>query len=306
MTKGELFDFIKNNLYAVFTALFLGLLGIAISQQLIPYIFAFGVPSIVLLFWKLVYDFLSTKPVKLFARTYGTVSSIISFCFLIGLTVYLLYLIPENYKNLQNILITIIAAVFGGSITLVGVAWTIRQGQKERAEDRKQLEEDRKQEEIKKAKPIFTFSMLFEEEHQIKQGEKICFPADMPDRRYKMNAVIENSDRAPFEMKRLYLDGKWYDIEGNTVVLPNRSVIFHFQFENFLYIFLEVNDALGNPYYYEMKVVSWKFDGKYPNFHYTLREIKEISFEDVQMKIEERNKKYEELQNQEKQTEDTP
>lgn len=42
----------------------------------------------------------------------------------ISLTVYLIYIIPN--KELQEIIIPIIAAVYGGLLTLVGVAWTIK------------------------------------------------------------------------------------------------------------------------------------------------------------------------------------
>lgn len=60
----------------------------------------------------------------------------------IGLTVYLIYLIPE--KELQTIILTIVAALYGGLITLVGVAWTIKKSDK-----------DRKEDEIKHEKPYF-------------------------------------------------------------------------------------------------------------------------------------------------------
>ena len=43
---------------------------------------------------------------------------------LLGLIVYLIYLIPSE-ENLQEIVLSIVAAVIGGAITLAGVAWTI-------------------------------------------------------------------------------------------------------------------------------------------------------------------------------------
>ena len=55
----------------------------------------------------------------------------------ISLTVYLIYIIPN--KELQEIIIPIIAAVYGGLLTLVGVAWTIKKSDN----DRKQAEEQR-------------------------------------------------------------------------------------------------------------------------------------------------------------------
>ena len=58
-----------------------------------------------------------------------------------GLSIYLIYIIPN--KDIQNIVIPVISAVYGGLITLVGVALTIRKSDK-----------DRKDDEIKKAKPL--------------------------------------------------------------------------------------------------------------------------------------------------------
>ena len=49
------------------------------------------------------------------------------------MTVYLIYLIPE--KELQAIILTIVAALYGGLITLVGVAWTIKKSDKDRKAD---------------------------------------------------------------------------------------------------------------------------------------------------------------------------
>lgn len=59
----------------------------------------------------------------------------------IALTIYLIYIIPN--QDLQNIIIPIVSAVYGGLLTLVGVAWTIRKS-----------DSDRKQEEEQKARPL--------------------------------------------------------------------------------------------------------------------------------------------------------
>lgn len=49
------------------------------------------------------------------------------FVFGISLTVYLIYIIPND--SLQNIILIIVSALFGGLMTLVGVAWTIKDSQ---------------------------------------------------------------------------------------------------------------------------------------------------------------------------------
>ena len=294
LTSGDLFNLVKDNLYGIIMVLFFGLLSFALLQQEVSYIFIFGIPSIVLLFWKLIYNFLSAKPVKLIARTSNTFFLISGFCLLIGLTVYLLYLIPENYKDLQNILITIIAAVFGGSITLVGVAWTIRQGQIERAEDRKQLEEDSKQEEIKRAKPLFSFSMLYGDNIDM-TGAKVCFTPEDPGR-FECYSFIENSDHSVFTMKRLFHDKKWIPLAGNSVCLPNSKTVFCFKinepFNRTSDIVLEIEDSLGNKYYYSIlplisplsakeTVNPNKPSSKNKKPEFTIIEIKEILLEEL-------------------------
>lgn len=58
----------------------------------------------------------------------------------VALTIYLIYIIPN--ESLQQVVIPIVSAVYGGLLTLVGVAWTIRKSDK-----------DRKLEEKNKVKP---------------------------------------------------------------------------------------------------------------------------------------------------------
>ena len=70
----------------------------------------------------------------------------------ISLTVYLIYIIPN--KELQEIIIPIIAAVYGGLLTLVGVAWTIKDGDRKRQEELERVENEHKEEERKKYRPF--------------------------------------------------------------------------------------------------------------------------------------------------------
>lgn len=63
--------------------------------------------------------------------------------FIVGvvLSIYLIYIIPNT--EVKEIVIPIIAAIYGGLITLVGVAWTIRKS-----------DIDKNDEEVKKSKTI--------------------------------------------------------------------------------------------------------------------------------------------------------
>ena len=53
----------------------------------------------------------------------------------IAITIYLIYIIPNS--SLQNIVLIIASALYGGLITLVGVAWTIKDGHRREAESKR-------------------------------------------------------------------------------------------------------------------------------------------------------------------------
>lgn len=89
-------------------------------------IYVFGIIAVVVIFYNATKVFL--KEIKLF-------QSLLPFEFISGLVlaVCLIYKIPE--KTLQNIVLTIVAAVVGGLITLLGVAWTIKSNYKDKRND---------------------------------------------------------------------------------------------------------------------------------------------------------------------------
>lgn len=90
--------------------------------------FVFGITAIVIIFCNLVQVFLKSKDKKMFLL-------IQDFILGIAITVYLVFLIPNEV--LRNVVLTIVAAVFGGLITLVGVAWTIKDNAEKLKEERK-------------------------------------------------------------------------------------------------------------------------------------------------------------------------
>ena len=227
--------------------------------------FVFGGVAMLIVFYSLTDAFLSeSKTNKWLLLT--------DFILGIGLTVYLIYIIPND--DLRNIIIPIVSAVYGGLLTLVGVTWTIRHTQKER-----------KEEEIKKSKPIFTFNMLLNPLDNI-MGKKVCFDDNLVQYPCNVTAEIENSDQSVFSIEKVYHDNKWWTVEGNKIVLPNKVVIFDFNFSTDVNnLFMEVKDTLENSYYYEIKVlninfVSLKGGDKNP-YRHTIRELKEISLEEI-------------------------
>lgn len=186
----------------------------------------------------------------------------------IALTIYLIYIIPN--ESLQQIIIPIVAAVYGGLLTLVGVAWTI-----------KKSDRDRKEEKIKKAKPLFTYD-IYMNEPLIKTGTKSCF-VDKLDIQYQCSVTfgIDNSNHSAFELKRIYHDGVWFDLANHTVVLPEKSIIVFFEFNNPNDIFLEISDSLSNLHYYEIKVLHLDKKTKEGNFYHTIRSLQQVKKEYV-------------------------
>lgn len=243
----------------------LDLFYMACFNQWIVWQFIFGGLAMLIVFYSLTVAFLSEDKTNKWLLLSDLILGI-------ALTVYLIYIIPNS--DLQGVVIPIVSAVYGGLLTLVGVAWTIKSNNKERKADLQRIETERKDEERKKAKPLFTFNM-FDHVPNMNDGRKICVTIEDMNKDCSAYAEIENSDKSCFEIKRIYHDKQWFVLNGNTVILPNSKVVLAFNFDDVFDMYLETIDALGNPYYYEIKVlhlVIGKGDGKY--FH-TIREIYE-------------------------------
>ena len=114
----------------------------------------------VTIFTNLVYAFISGTKRSKFAN------GLLLQDFLVGvaLTVYLIYIIPGKTmeingvvvidNSLREIITTIVSAVYGGLLTLVGVAWTIRKGDDDRRQDIARIEEGKREDERKKCLPF--------------------------------------------------------------------------------------------------------------------------------------------------------
>ena len=128
---------------------FLDCLYMTIFNQWKVWIYILGVITLIKTFYGLAITFLGKKQ----KNTILDISLVFDFLLGISLTVYLIYLIPNEFTNLQTILTAIVAAVYGGLITLVGVAWTINCNNEARKQDLERINKERKEEEINKAKP---------------------------------------------------------------------------------------------------------------------------------------------------------
>lgn len=244
--------------------------------------FVFGCLIMVIVLMNVCFSFVSSNC----KTTFQKIGLLQDFLVGIGLTIYLIYLIPE--KELQTIILTIVAALYGGLITLVGVAWTIKKSDK-----------DRKEDEIKHEKPYFSFNPQFHE-IPLNGSEKACFPPMEGEYKYKSEVLVqlENSDKSPFILKKLYHDGKWFELEGNFTVLPSGKCFLSFYFDSPLDIVLTVQDTLGNEYYYTLYVlmvalVNGVELSSSDRFFHTLREIKEISKDELSRLVKENKSKEE-------------
>lgn len=183
------------------------------------------------------------------------------------------------YDILRDVVIPLLAAILGGSITLAGVYLTIRKSERNRKED-----------EIKKAKPLFSFHGLRQipELNTVMQHVCISDPEELDKYVCDVYVELENSNLSSFEIKRIYHDNVWVGVEGNTVVLPSAKCILNFRFsDNPACLFLEVEDALSNKHYYQLFVlVLWRKEPEGINYH-TIKEIKSISKKDMEKIIKE-------------------
>lgn len=121
--------------------------------------YIFGVLILLIVLYNLTMAFLS----KVTKNTLQRIGILQDFIIGIVLTIYLIYIIPGKQveingvvtldNSLRDIITTIVAAVYGGLFTLIGVAWTIRKGDVDRNKELARIEKERKEEDRKKHVP---------------------------------------------------------------------------------------------------------------------------------------------------------
>lgn len=173
----------------------------------------------------------------------------------IALTVYLIYIIPN--KELQDIIIPIIAAVYGGLLTLVGVAWTI-----------KKSDNDRKQAEEQRVKPLVficnpqTISINKEElmkgillskrnigSLKTAEANKVAFILPQ--------IVISNSDYSHVAIRGFRINDEYHLYDHGQVLPKNKTFYlqndFRFEYSNEIeYVAILLQDMLENLYELEL------------------------------------------------------
>ena len=228
----------------------------------------FGITAIVIVFYNLAKAFLNGNETLRFLL-------IFDFIFGVGLSVYLIYIIPE--ATLQNIVLTITAALYGGLLTLVGVAWTIRKGENDRQSELTRIESERSEEERKKHIPYIKVSAEKEisaaVNAYITKGLNMNNPEDrlgMADNIYYAVSIedfnIKNISTANIILKGVRVHGKYYSFSRETIIEPkaicrvtttNNYAVAQTELEK--KVILYIGDILGNIYEVACNV-TWKTD----------------------------------------------
>ena len=129
------------------------LLYMAIFNSWLILIFVFGILALILIAFNLTDAFLNGFTNLRFFMAMELVLGM-------GFSGYLIYIIPN--EKIQDIVLTIFAALLGGVFTLLGVAWTIKKADNDRHNDLLRIESERKEEERKKLVPYIRIA--FEKE----------------------------------------------------------------------------------------------------------------------------------------------
>ncbi|RJP57548.1 MAG: hypothetical protein C4543_09625 [Ignavibacteriales bacterium] len=212
------------------------LLFISSVKEWVSSIFIFGGLAMLMVFYNLTFSFLSDKK-------RNKVFLLQDFIVGIGITIYLIYMIPD--EKIQMIVLTIISAVYGGMITLIGIAWTIK-------ENNKSIRLNH----INQIKPLFYPIKYSNVNHMNNSTIQVWFVPNIEKRTgdHQIIGAFKNSDKSEFIIDRLVIDDVDYLPESVSVVEKGKItevLIFAESYtesshEALLYIY----DVEGNKYKY--------------------------------------------------------
>lgn len=182
------------------------------------------------------------------------ISFIVDVLSLLALIIYLIYLIP-NDKNLQDIVLAIIAAVVGGVLALAGVAWTIKDGNKQRQEELHRVEYERKEDERKKIIPFVALDTDNKEPNHTININGICY-SDKNNKQFSYNIAnfnIANTELSIFSIGGLYFNNRVSLCRSFSLI--NKNWIVKFDIEDVVSLSEELidfgiyaQDLIGNEY----------------------------------------------------------
>lgn len=170
--------------------------------------FIFGCLIMIIIFYNLSNAFISQNSKTGFQK-FGLLQD-----FLLGvaMTIYLLYIIPN--KSLQDIMIPVISAIYGGLITLVGVAWTIKFTKKESVENK-----------VLENKPLIFCDPL--------NDSKDFIPIHFCE--FKTGNVeivsIVNSDKVQFSIKSIKVNDAIFSVQGINFLNKGQTAHLYFKID---------------------------------------------------------------------------
>lgn len=152
----------------------------------------------------------------------------------VGISIYLIYIIPN--EDLRTVVLAIVAAVYGGMMTLVGVAWTIKKGDKDRKDDMQRIEQERQEEERRKYRPVFSV-VEKNADPQKRILIDLCTVENInkitTDKKNKNNiklrpVLIENSSKIEFYVYGFLFDGVFYATQEKYLIKKDYCFFVYF------------------------------------------------------------------------------
>ena len=225
-------------------------LYMAIFNQWKAWIFIFGGIILIRNLYILTVAFLNNYD----KGAFFSVAMLIELLLAVAITIYLIYLMPDTNK-LQTIVTAVVAAVYGGLLALVGVAWTIKKSDRDRA-----------QAEIDRCKPLLFIYDIDTYHLSIRLPNKsVCInrkaAPHSPETRivYRFNdLIVHNSDFSYCSICGVILDNNYFSFVFNQVLNKDTCIrleidecaIVERKIDN---VYLHIKDILNNDYYLKVK-----------------------------------------------------
>lgn len=159
----------------------------------------------------------------------------------VGMSIYLIYIIPCD--DLKDVVIPIVSAVYGGLITLVGVAWTI-----------KKADNDKKEDSIKNATPYLQVN-------NYKRNEVACNKVvivEETDGKSYYPILLNNIGAELCIVKYVKSNGIYIPVE-NAHLAPADTIRFDFHLKATTLESIIVSDRLSNYYKFEFQNYDERF-----------------------------------------------
>lgn len=217
---------------------FIDLLYMSIFNGWLIPTFIFGILSIVIIFFNLINAFLNgAKSLRFFI--------VLEMILALIMSGYLIFIIPND--SLQEIVLTITAALYGGVLTLVGVAWTIKKG-----------DEDKKESYKLTLKPwLFFLRQRITPEDRTNNPSCVFTTSGLSETKERNLCVLKNTDNGIAILKKIATKNYEYFPVGDAVLDKNCifNVYICFDDEDTQEdMRLVVEDVLHNEYVYKFIV----------------------------------------------------